>query len=99
MDCDPLSSQPQWQGCAESGHPRNYDHRWVRREVTILLDDLLGRAEDRRRHNDADRFGGGEINGQAEPRRALDWQLARPRTMQDPVHIFRRAPEDRTHIG
>ena len=36
---------------------------------------------------------------QREFRRPLDRQLARPRAMNYPVHIFRRAPEDRTHIG
>jgi hypothetical protein len=36
---------------------------------------------------------------QREFRRPLDRQLARRRAKNYPVHIFRRGPEDRTHIG
>src|SRR5215470_1807943 len=63
------------------------------------LDDLVGAGEDRRRHDNADRLGGGEIDRQSKLCRAFDRQLTRLRPVNCPVHILHRAPEDRAHIG
>ena len=42
----------------------------------------------------AERLGGGEIDRQSKLCRELDRELARPRAVNYPVHIFGRAPDD-----
>ena len=51
--------------------------------MTILLDDLVGAGEDRRRHSEVERFGGFEVHDQLECRRLLDRQISRLGALED----------------
>ena len=62
--------------------------------MRMLFDDLVGAANDCLRDRQAERLGGGEIDRQSKLCRELDRELARPRAVNYPVHIFGRAPDD-----
>src|SRR5580700_5369528 len=48
-----------------------------------LLDHLVGGREQRRRHVDAKRLGGLEVNDQLELSRLHDWQVGRPLSLKN----------------
>src|SRR6266404_3038017 len=58
-----------------------------------LFDYVVGAAEQRRRHGEAERFRGLEVDHQFELFRGLNWQLARLRALEDAIGIDCRAPE------
>src|SRR5262245_7486174 len=63
----------------------------------FLLDDLVGAGEQRRRHLQAERLGGPQVDRQFEFRRLLDWQVRGLRALQDLVCVEGSAPEQVGH--
>jgi len=57
------------------------------------LNDLVGGGEQRRRHVEAERLGGSEIDYELEFDGSLDGKLARPIALEDAIHIRCRAPK------
>src|SRR3984893_3873761 len=62
-------------------------------QTASLFDDLVGECEQRRRHLEAKRPSGREIDGELELGRLLDLEVARLRAAQNLVHILGGAPE------
>src|SRR6516225_1739478 len=60
---------------------------------TASLDHLVGGDKKCLRHCEAERLGGLEVNHQVELDRLLDWQVSRPRAVQNPIHVGGRASE------
>src|SRR5438552_13134964 len=53
------------------------------RAAMALFDDLVGAGENRRRHGQAERVGGLEVDDQLEPRRLLDRQFGQLGAVED----------------
>ena len=60
-------------------------HEQIAANRSTLFDHLVGTEEKHRRHDEAERFGGLEIDYQLELCRKLNWQLARLRTLQNSI--------------
>jgi hypothetical protein len=63
------------------------------RKSPLSFDHLVGAAEQRRRHGEAEGFRGLEVDHQFELFRGLDGQLARLRALEDAIGIDCRTPE------
>ena len=84
--CDGCPLYPQKRSlCAKSGHSA------LRQRLT-LFDHLVSEREQVRRHCEAKRLRGSEIDGQLDFDRELDGKLARFRAPQDAIGIDRCAP-------
>src|SRR4029453_10939490 len=57
------------------------------------FDDLVGALLKQRRHVEAERLGGLEVDHQLELDRGLDWKLARFCALEDAIDIRRRGPK------
>src|SRR5258705_4401737 len=63
------------------------------RKSPLSFDHLVGAAEQRRRHGEAEGFRGLEVDHQFELFRGLDGQFARLRALEDAIGIDCRAPK------
>jgi hypothetical protein len=70
-------------GCSKDGPEK---------ETPNLLDDLICQREQFRRHGQAKRFGGLQIDDKIKLGRLFDWDVARFRAPQNLVHHFGGAP-------
>ena len=53
---------------------------------TQLFDDVVGESDERRRHIDAKRLGGREVECEAKERGLLEWQLRRLRSFENAIN-------------
>ena len=71
----------------------------MQRSKRSLFDHLFGARDQRRRHDEAERLGGFEVDHKLVFARRLDWQVSRLSAPQDAINVARRAPELVNPIG
>src|SRR3954467_255901 len=67
---------------------------WVLGPSAASIDDLVGKCQEYRRHLDAESLCGLEIDHQLETGDLFNWNISRPRAIEDFLHLAGCSPED-----